>query len=108
MREIRKRNVASIIHKTLGDGLDNSGVRKEQKQSFLFPPWEIFSRVPFTKMETHMEKEPPKDGEKSHLIVRYFFLNLRAGFLHGMGSGNTKNRWLVESTTNRQERPAGT
>lgn len=73
-----------------------------------FPPWETFSRVPLAKMGTQVQKEAPKDGEKSPLIVRYFFLNLRAGFLHGMGSGNTENRWLEESTTNGEERPEGT
>lgn len=58
-----------------------------------------------------MQKEAPEDGEKSHLIVRYFFFfffNLRAGFLHGMGSGNTENRQLEVSMTNGKERPEGT
>lgn len=34
-----------------------------------------------------------EDGEKSYLIVKYLsFFNLRAGFLCGVGSGNSENR----------------
>lgn len=57
------------------DGLDNTGVSEKRTKMELpmFPLWETLSRVPFAKMGTQVQKEAPKDGEKSYLIVRYFF-----------------------------------